>query len=51
MTAADGSAPVQLTDFKTGHIDSVDWVPPDGRRIVFTYGQASDDVVLIKNFK
>ena len=51
MTAADGSGAVQLTDFRTGRITSVDWVPPDGRRIVFTYGQKSSDVVLIKNFR
>ena len=51
MTAADGSGAVQLTDFRTGQIDSVDWVPPDGRRIVFSYGQATSDVVLIKNFR
>ena len=51
MTGADGSHTVQLTDFRTGRIDSVDWLPPDGHRIVFTYGQQTSDVVLIKNFR
>jgi Tol biopolymer transport system component len=51
MTRADGSEAIQLTDFKTGRIGDVDWMPPDGRRIIFTYGQASSDVVLIKNFR
>jgi hypothetical protein len=51
MTRADGSEAIQLTDFKTGRIGDVDWMPPDGRRIIFTYGQASSEVVLIKNFR
>jgi hypothetical protein len=42
---------LQLTDFKTGRIGDVDWVPPDGLRIVFTSGQQASDVALIKNFR
>jgi Tol biopolymer transport system component len=51
LTEADADRPIQLTHFETGNLSSVDWVPPDGRRVLFLYGQDTSDVVLIKNFK
>ncbi|HEX7078159.1 MAG TPA: protein kinase [Candidatus Eisenbacteria bacterium] len=40
----------QVTDFKTGAIPDVTWTR-DGKRILFTYGESSSDVVLIKDFR
>jgi Tol biopolymer transport system component len=48
--AADGSDPVQWTDFKTGKVFSMTWAR-DSRRVVFTYGEAGMDVLLIQNFR
>ena len=50
ITGADGSNPVAITDFETGDIDDMDW-SRDGSRVIFTYGESSQNVVLIRNFK
>ena len=50
MTDADGSHPVPLTDFKTGDVTFASW-SRDGRRVYFTYGESSQNVVLIRNFR
>ncbi len=47
---ADGSNPVAITDFETGDVGSMKW-SRDGSRVFFTYGESSQNVVLIKNFK
>jgi serine/threonine protein kinase/dipeptidyl aminopeptidase/acylaminoacyl peptidase len=47
---ADGSNPVAITDFETGDIADMKWTR-DGSRVVFTYGEASQNVVLVRNFK
>ena len=47
---ADGSNPVAITDFETGEIPDPKW-SLDGRRVLFTYGESSQDVVLIRNFR
>jgi serine/threonine protein kinase/Tol biopolymer transport system component len=46
----DGSAPKQLTDFKSDQIFSFD-LSRDGRQIAFSRGTVINDVVLISNFK
>jgi serine/threonine protein kinase/Tol biopolymer transport system component len=48
LTDADGGHPVALTDFKTGDVTLASW-SRDGRRIFFTYGESSQNVVLIRN--
>jgi Tol biopolymer transport system component len=50
MTNADGSKPVALTDFQTGDITDMKW-SRDGRRVYFTYGESSQNVVMIRNFR
>ncbi len=50
VTSADGSNPVALTDFETGDITRSKW-SRDGSRVIFTYGESSQNVVLIRNFK
>ena len=47
---ADGSNAVAITDFETGEITDMKW-SRDGRHVLFTYGEAGQDVVLIRNFK
>ena len=49
IVAPDGSNPVQLTQFPTGAIGDIRW-SRDGSQIYFTYGPASQSVVLIRNF-
>ena len=44
---ADGSHPVAITDFETGTIADVRW-SRDSSRVLFTYGAASQNVVLIR---
>lgn len=51
ITAADGSHPVPLTNFETGLVSEADWLPPDERRVLFTYAQESTDAVLIRNLE
>src|SRR5262249_40855851 len=46
---ADGSNPVSVTQFETGSIGDIKW-SRDGSQILFTYGPASQNVVLIRNF-
>ena len=43
----DGSAPKQLTNFKTQHILAFDW-QPDGRSLAFVSNVETSDVVLIE---
>ncbi|HET9952325.1 MAG TPA: protein kinase [Candidatus Eisenbacteria bacterium] len=50
VTDADGSNPVALTDFRTGDIADMKWAS-DGSRVYFTYGESSQNVVLIRNFR
>jgi len=50
MTGADGSHPVALTDFQTGDITDMKW-SRDGTRVYFLYGESSQNVVLIRNFR
>jgi len=50
VTAADGSQPVQVTQFTTGDIFSADWMP-DSRRLVMSAGKRSVDAVLIRSFR
>jgi serine/threonine protein kinase/Tol biopolymer transport system component len=47
---ADGSNGVAITDFETGEIPDMKWTR-DGSRVVFTYGEVSQNVVLVRNFK
>ncbi|HSE47317.1 MAG TPA: hypothetical protein VLA89_18495, partial [Gemmatimonadales bacterium] len=47
---ADGSNPVAITDFESGSIGQVRW-SADGSRVVFTYGNTTQNVVLIRGFK
>ena len=48
--APDGSNPVRLTDFQTGHMFGTRWTP-DGKGAIFLYGDLSNDIVLIRNFR
>ena len=48
--APDGSNPVRLTDFQTGHMFGTKWTP-DGKSALFLYGDLSNDIVLIRNFR
>jgi len=50
VTNADGSNPVAVTDFETGNIPNMEW-SRDGSQIIFTYGESSQNVVLIRNFR
>ncbi len=50
VTDADGSHPVALTNFPTGGINEMKW-SRDGSRIYFMYGESSQNVVLIRNFR
>ncbi|MBI3450232.1 MAG: PD40 domain-containing protein [Acidobacteria bacterium] len=47
---AGGGEPVQVTDFKTGVIFYAAW-GPDAKDLFFTYGEAIEDVVLIRDFR
>jgi len=49
VVGADGSNPAAVTNFETGAIGDVRW-SRDGSRIFFTYGLATQNVVLIRNF-
>ena len=46
----DGTAPKQLTDFKTEQIYNFDW-SADGKQLVLARGTTTSDVVLIQNFR
>jgi Tol biopolymer transport system component len=46
----DGSAPKQITDFKSDRIFAYDW-SEDGRRIFLSRGSETRDVVLIRDFR
>lgn len=46
---ADGSNPIPVTDFETGTAHFMKWTG-DGARIVFTYGQISNETVLVQDF-
>jgi len=48
--AADGRAPEPITDFATGSIFAID-AAKDGKTIYFLYGNESNDIVLLKNFR
>jgi Tol biopolymer transport system component len=50
VTNADGSNPVAVTDFETGGIGDVKW-SRDGNRILFTHGEATQNAVLVRNFR
>jgi len=50
VTGADGSNPTAVTDFETGEIINMEW-SRDGSRIYFTYGETSQNVALISNFR
>jgi len=50
VTGADGSNPTAITDFETGDIGDMKW-SLDGSRVLFTYGQSSQNVVLVRNFR
>ncbi len=47
---APGGNPVRLTDFQTGHMFGTRWTP-DGKSALFLYGDLSNDIVLIRNFR
>jgi len=49
-TVAPGGNPVRLTDFQTGHMFGTRWTP-DGKSALFLYGDLSNDIVLIRNFR
>jgi Tol biopolymer transport system component len=46
----DGRAPEPITDFATGSIFAIDNAK-DGKTIYFLYGNQSNDIVLLKNFR
>jgi serine/threonine protein kinase/Tol biopolymer transport system component len=46
----DGTAPKQLTDFKTDQIFSFDW-SPDGKQLACSRGVESTDVILLRDLK
>jgi len=46
----DGRAPEPITDFATGSIFAID-AAKDGKTIYFLYGNESNDIVLLKNFR
>lgn len=48
--APDGSGPVRLTSFETGHMYGTKWAP-DQKSAIFTYGDSSNDIVLIRDFQ
>jgi Tol biopolymer transport system component len=50
VTGADGSNPVAITDFETGDISDMKWTR-DGSRVLFSYGESSQNVVLVRNFR
>jgi len=50
VTGADGSNPTAITDFETGDIRDMKW-SLDGSRAYFTYGESSQNVVLVRNFR
>jgi hypothetical protein len=47
---ADGRDPIALTDFLTESIFDLR-VTPDGKTVVFTYGNETEDAVLVKDFR
>ena len=46
----DGRAPEPITDFATGSIFALD-AAKDGKTLYFLYGNESNDIVLLKNFR
>ena len=46
----DGGNASRVTNFRTGSIFGVDWAR-DSKQIIFSYGEVSSDVVLIKDFR
>jgi Tol biopolymer transport system component len=46
----DGGAPKQLTDFKTDRIFAFDW-SRDGKQLLLSRGNITNDVVLIRDFR
>ncbi|HEX7877807.1 MAG TPA: protein kinase [Candidatus Eisenbacteria bacterium] len=50
MMDADGKNAVQLTHFLTGDLFNAEW-STDGKRVIFTYGDRSDDVVMLTGFR
>jgi Tol biopolymer transport system component len=50
VCAADGSQATPISDFETGEMRTMRW-SGDGSRVLFTYGESSQNVVLIKNFR
>ena len=50
IVAADGRDPVALTDFVAGSVFEME-PTPDGKNVVFTYGNESLDVALIRGFR
>jgi Tol biopolymer transport system component len=46
----DGTAPKQITDFKTDTIFSFDW-SPDGKQLACSRGVESTDVILLRDLK
>jgi hypothetical protein len=50
VAEADGSRPLQVTQFATENIFGFDWLP-DGRGIAVNAGTSSTDAVLIRNFR
>jgi Tol biopolymer transport system component len=46
----DGSPAEPITDFATGSIFAID-ISRDGRTIYFLYGNESNDIVLLNNFR
>jgi hypothetical protein len=46
----DGRAPEPITDFATGSIFAID-TAKDGKTLYFLYGNQSNDIVLLKNFR
>ena len=49
-TAADGSRGESVARFETGQLNSAAWMP-DGKSVLFSYGTAGRDAVLIRNFR
>jgi serine/threonine protein kinase len=49
LVNADGTNPVKVTDFETGGMTNVQW-SSDGTRLLFTYGDFNQNIVLVRNF-
>jgi len=50
VQSLDGGEPVQLTSFEDLYIDTFNF-SPDGKSLVLSRGESSQDIVLIKNFR